>query len=140
VKEAAKRAAERGVKVYAVGIGTTEGELIPGDAGSWVKDRAGQVVKSRLDEETLKQVAVDTGGVFLHAAGPSLGLGELYRDYIDTMEKRELASTLEKRYEHRFQLPLVVAILLLVIEPAIGERRRLVRRPLRWWRRAGERA
>ena len=62
VKEAAKRASERGVKIYAVGIGTTEGELIPAESG-YVKDRAGQVVKSRLDEETLKQVAVATGGV-----------------------------------------------------------------------------
>jgi len=140
VKEAAKRAADRGVKVYTVGIGTTEGELIPADGGSWLKDRAGQVVKSRLDEETLKQIAVDTGGVYLHAAGPSLGLGELYRDYIDTMEKREVASTLEKRYEHRFQLPLAVALVLLALEPAIGERRAVARRPRRWWRRAEERA
>jgi len=137
VKEAARRAADRGVKIYTVGIGTTEGELVPGESG-WVKDRAGQVVKSRLDEETLKQVAVDTGGVYLHAAGPSLGLAELYRDYIDTMEKRELASTLEKRFEHRFQLPLAAALVLLALEPLIGERRAPARR--RWvpWRRRAE--
>src|SRR5207244_10689452 len=61
VKEAAKRAADRGVKIYTVGLGTAEGELIPGESGSYVKDRAGQVVKSRLDEEKLKEVAVDTG-------------------------------------------------------------------------------
>ena len=138
VKEAAKRAAERGVKVYTVGIGTTEGELIPGAEAGYVKDRAGQVVKSRLDEETLKQVAVDTGGVYLHAAGPSLGLAELYRDYIDTLEKRALASTLEKRFEHRFQLPLALAIALLALEPLLGERRAIARR-LRWPRRAAVR-
>jgi Ca-activated chloride channel family protein len=135
VKEAAKRAADRGVKIYTVGIGTTEGELVPGESGSWVKDRAGQVVKSRLDEETLKRIAVDTGGVYLHAAGPSFGLAELYRNYIDTMEKRELASTLEKRFEHRFQLPLALALLLLVLEPLIGERRAVSRRAWMPWRR-----
>lgn len=134
VKEAAKRAADRGVKIYTVGIGTAEGELIPGASG-WVKDRAGQVVKSRLDEETLKQVAVDTGGAYLHAAGPSFGLAELYRDYIGTMEKRELASTLEKRFEHRFQLPLAVALVLLVLEPLVGERRASARRTWLGWRR-----
>jgi len=137
VKDAAKRAADRGVKVYTVGIGTDEGELIPLESGGYVKDRSGQVVKSRLDEESLKQVAVDTGGVYLHAAGPSLGLAELYRDYIAGMEKRELASTLERRYEHRFQLPLAAALLLLALEPLVGERRvaRVGRR--RWlpWRR-----
>jgi Ca-activated chloride channel family protein len=138
VKEAAKRAADRGAKVYTVGIGTSEGELVPGESGGYVKDRAGQVVKSRLDEETLKEIAVDTGGVYLHAAGPSLGLGELYRDYIDTMEKRELKSTLERRFEHRFQIPLAIALALLVIEPLIGERRAPVRDSRRrrfWWRR-----
>jgi len=138
VKEATKRAQERGVKVYTVGIGTTEGELVPAETGGYVKDRKGQVVKSRLDEETLKQIAVDTGGVYLHAAGPSLGLGELYRDYIDTMEKRELASTLEKRFEHHFQLPLAVAIALLALERLVGDRRTVARRAWRPWRRGVE--
>jgi len=123
VKAATKRASERGVAVYTVGIGTTEGELIPTEAGGFVKDRSGQVVKSRLDEETLKQIAVDTGGVYLHAAGASMGLTELYDDYIAKKEKRELASTLEKRFEQRFQVPLGLAVLLLLVEPMIGERR-----------------
>ena len=47
----------------------------------------------------------------------------MYRDYIDTMEKRELATTLERRFEHRYQLPLAVALVLLVLEPLLGERR-----------------
>src|SRR5207247_3786137 len=80
VKEAAQHAAERGVKIYTVGIGTGEGELIPAESGGFVKDRSGQVVKSRLDEETLKQIATDTGGVYLHATGAAFGLDQLYRD------------------------------------------------------------
>ena len=137
-KDAAKRALDRGVKVYTVGIGTPDGEIIPLEEGGFLKDRSGQVVKSRLDEETLKQVAVDTGGVYLHAAGASLGLTELYRDYIDTLEKKELASTLERRFEQRFQIPLAVALVLLLLEPRIGERARPLagRRWLRWRRRA----
>lgn len=137
VQDAIKRAAERGVKVYTVGIGTADGELIPGEAGGYFKDRQGQVVKSRLDEETLKRLAVDTGGVYLHATGASLGLTELYRDYIGSLEKRELASTLERRFEHRFQIPLALAAVLLAFEPLVGERR-LPARVRRWrlpWRR-----
>jgi Ca-activated chloride channel family protein len=140
VKDAAKRASERGVKIYTVGIGTPDGELIPGESGGFLKDRSGQVVKSRLDEESLKDIAVETGGVYLHAAGASFGLTELYRDYIAKMEKRELASTLERRFEHRFQIPLALAFLLLLIEPLVGERR-VARRSLggrHWWRRAKE--
>jgi len=132
--DAIKRATDRGVKIYTVGIGTSEGELIPLEQGGFLKDRRGQVVKSRLDETTLQKVATDTGGAYLHATDTAFGLTELYRDYIATMEKRELASTLERRFEHRFQWPLLIAFLLLVAEPLVGERRpaaRSVRSP-RW--------
>ncbi len=122
---AVAKAKERGVRIFTVGIGTREGELIPGDKGGFFKDRKGQVVKSRLDQETLERIAVDTGGVYLQAAGAGLGLPELYRDHIATMDKRELESTLEKRFEQRYQLPLGLAFLLLVIEPLLGERRAL---------------
>ena len=138
VKEATKRAQERGVKIYTVGIGTAEGELVPADAGGYVKDRKGQVVKSRLDEDTLKQIATDTGGVYLHAEGASFGLGELYRDYIGPMEKRALVSTLERRFEHRFQIPLAVAFVLLLVEPLVGETRVATRWRLPWRRRVPE--
>jgi len=139
-KEAAKRASERGVKIYTIGIGTPEGELVPGESGSYLKDRSGQVVKSRLGEESLKDIAVESGGVYLHATDVSFGLAEFYRDYIGTMEKRELASTLEKRFAHRFQIPLLAALLLLTAEIALGERR-VPERALRvWrWRRRGSR-
>lgn len=132
VTDAAARASERGVKIFTVGLGTTEGELIPNESGGFVKDRSGQVVKSRLDEETLKRIAVDTGGVYLHATGASLALGDLYRDYIGTMEKREVASTLERRYDQRYQVPLALGLLLLVLEPLVGERRRVTKRRRHW--------
>ena len=133
LKASTQKAVERGVKIYTVGIGTTEGELIPNEDGGYVKDRSGQVVKSRLDEATLKQLAVDTGGVYLHAAGPSMGLTELYDDYIAKMDTRELASTLEKRYEQRFQIPLGLAIVCFLAEWLVGERRTVG--AARWWRR-----
>src|SRR5262245_48100275 len=128
-------AKERGVHIFTVGIGTPEGELIPGAAGGFFKDRQGQVVKSRLDEATLERIAVDTGGVYLRAAGAGLGLAELYRDHIATLEKRELESTLERRYDPRYQLPLALAFVLLLVEPLIGERRTAgIRSGWRRWR------
>ncbi len=140
--DAIKRATDRGVKIYTVGIGTTEGELIPLEQGGFLKDRSGQVVKSRLDEATLQKIANATGGAYLHATDTAFGLTELYRDYIATMEKRELASTLERRYEHRFQWPLVLAFALLLVEPLIGERRPGPRpwqaRRWRWTRRRAQ--
>jgi Ca-activated chloride channel family protein len=120
---AAKRASERGVKVFTVGIGTSEGELIPAEGGTFLKDRKGNVVKSRLDEKTLQDVATATGGVYVHGERPEVALGELYRDYIGSMEKRELGSTLERRWEQRFQWPLGVAVVLLVAEMLLSDRR-----------------
>ncbi len=122
--DAVKLAAERGVRVFTVGIGTVEGELIPMESGGYLKDRKGQVVKSRLDEAGLQKIAIDTGGVYLHAGGADFGLAELYREHIATMEKRELESRMEKRYEHRYQIPLLLALVLLVAEALLAERRR----------------
>ena len=122
IDDAVKLASERGVKIFTVGIGTAGGELIPTEEGGYLKDRKGQVVKSRLDEETLQKIAIGSGGVYLHAAGVDLGLGALYRDHIATMDKRELESTMERRYEHRYQIPLLAAFLLLAGEMLVGER------------------
>jgi Ca-activated chloride channel family protein len=123
VEETTKKAQERGVRVFTVGIGTSEGELIPLETGGYVKDRSGQVVKSRLGESGLQQIATATGGFYLAAAGGALDLAALHREHIDTLQKRELKSTLERRFENRFQFPLGLAILLLAIEPLIGDRR-----------------
>lgn len=136
IDAAAKQAAERGIKIYPVGIGTADGELIPITAEgrqSFLKDRRGQVVKSRLGDETLKSIAATTSGAYVHADGPSLGLDVVYNDYLGRMEKRELASTMERRFEERFQFPLLAAVFLLALEPFVGERRdaRITRR--RWW-------
>jgi len=128
--DAVKLATDRGVKIFTVGIGTAGGELIPSEEGGYLKDRKGQVVKSRLDEDTLQKIAIDSGGVYLHAAGVDLGLGALYRDHIATMDKRQLESTMERRYEQRYQLPLIAAFLLMAGEMLLGERtsRRRARR------------
>ncbi len=142
VEDAAKQAAEKGIKIYAVGIGTPDGDLIPVTVGgqqTFLKDRKGQVVKSRLDEEMLQKIATDTGGAYVHATGPSLGLDEVYNQYIGKMEKRELKSTMERRFEDRFQLPLLLAVVLLALEPLVGERRRVRAATRRWllgrWRK-----
>ena len=143
IEDAAKEAADAGVKIYTVGIGTAEGDLIPltiDGQQNFLKDKRGQVVKSRLDEETLQKIATTTGGAFVHATSGDFGLDTVYDDFISKMEKRELTSTMERRYEERFQIPLLLALLLVALEPLIGDRRRAQargqKRLLGWWRRA----
>jgi Ca-activated chloride channel family protein len=140
IEEAIQAATDRGIRIYTVGIGSPDGDLIPitvDGQQTFVKDRKGQVVKSRLDEAVLQKIAAETNGAYVRAAGPSLGLDQVYTDYISKLDKRELKSTMEKKFEQRFQLPLLAAVVLLLIEPLIGSRRRTrVARLVRWRRRS----
>ena len=136
VDKAAQAAAEHGVEIFTVGIGTEQGELIPVSGGGhgFVKDRKGQVVKSRLNEEVLQKIASTTGGAYVRGLGPALGLDEVFRDHIAKMEKRELKSSLERRYEDRFQIPLAFVLLALVVESLVGDRKPAPGARRRWWR------
>jgi len=123
VMEAAERAAARGVKVYTVGIGTADGELVPAGEGGregFVKDREGQVIKSRLDEDTLEQIALTTSGAYVRGLGPALGLDEVFDKHIAKLERRDVGSTLERRYEKRFQIPLTITLVLLLVDALLG--------------------
>jgi Ca-activated chloride channel family protein len=126
--KAAEEAAEQGIKIFCIGIGTREGELIPviDESGSmsFLKDRQGQVVKSRLDETTLQKIALNTGGGYIRASGTEYGLDIIYNEKIAAMEKKDLESKLQRRYEERYQIPLAIALGLLCLEVFLGERRR----------------
>lgn len=120
---AAQKAKEQGVKIYTIGIGTKEGDLIQvaDDKGAleFLKDEQGNFVKSRLNETTLQQIAMSTGGSYIHASGAHFGLDAIYQQEISKLEKRELESKVEKRYHERFQIPLAIALILLVIESCL---------------------
>jgi Ca-activated chloride channel homolog len=137
VEEAAQAAADHGVRIYTVGIGTAEGELIPltqEGARAFVKDREGQVVKSRLNEDTLRQIAMKSNGAYVRGVGAALGLDEVFREHIAKMERREVASTLERRYEERFQFPLLLALLCFFLEGLAGDRKSVRNRRGLWAR------
>ncbi len=124
----AEQAKKEGVKIFSIGIGTGEGELIPvtDEEGNrmYLKDRQGNVVKSRLDETTLQKIALATGGSYVKASSTEFGLELIYKEKLSKMEKRELKSKMAKQYEERFQLFLLAAVLLLITELFISERRK----------------
>ena len=127
---AAKELEDANIKIFCVGIGTKTGELITitdeGGSPGFLKDRRGQVVKSKLDEVTLQNIALTTGGSYVKAAGANFGLDVIYEEKIAKMDKKELESQMRKRYEDRFQIPLIAALILIVTEACIGDRRRPV--------------
>ncbi len=127
VDRAIAKAKAADVKIFCVGIGAAEGELIPmtDESGkrSFLKDSEGNIVKTRLVEGALQKMALETGGMYVRSTGVEFGLDLIYDEKLAGLEKREFKSRMEKRYNERFQIPLLFAILLLLCEPLIGDRR-----------------
>lgn len=124
---AAEKAKEKGVKIYCIGIGTREGELIrvqneQGEFG-FLKDENGNFIKSRLNENILREIAEITGGAYVRAGGAEFGLDVIYDQQLAKIEKREFESKMEKRYYERFQIPLALALILLIFETLLRTRR-----------------
>lgn len=124
---AAERAAEDGIHVFTVGVGTPAGELIPvpdDPDGAFVKDESGRIVKSRLDEGTLRKVAEITDGFYVPLGRRAEGIDELVERALAPIPREELASRLRRVPRNRYQWPLALALLLLVAEPFVNERQR----------------
>jgi len=125
--EAAREAAEKGVIIYTIGIGRAEGVPIPvydnrGRRSGYKKDRDGNVVTTRLDVNTLREIAVASGGEFYQSTTGDAELRAIY-DEVNKLEKKELTSRQFAQYEHRFQILLALGFLLIVLETMIPLKR-----------------
>ena len=118
---AAKAAAEKGIRIYTIGIGTPEGAPISID-GEFIKDEQGDMVVSKLDEQMLEQIALTTGGAYIRATNRSLGLDEIVQK-INEVEKKELTSTVFEDFNEQYQYLIGLALALLLLEFAMLERR-----------------
>ena len=124
----AERAAEEGVVIFTVGVGTIAGGPIPlrdadGSMRGYKKDGEGRVVTSRLDRASLAAIASAAGGRSI-VASAALGGARGLADEINRMEKAELSSRIITTYRERFQYPLLLAVLLIVGEMFISPGRR----------------
>ena len=119
--EAARQAAELGVKVYTVGVGSDQGQPVPKD-GELMKDSDGNIVVSRLDEDMLKRVAAAGNGAYVHAGNEEFGLNPVIDD-IRRLEDERFNSVVFEEYDEQFMYFFAAAFVLLVIEMLVGERR-----------------
>ncbi len=119
--DAARQAAELGIKVYTIGVGSVQGQPIPVN-GELLKDSEGNIVVTRLDEGTLRKIATAGNGAYVHAGNEEFGLGPIVDD-IKKMEEEKYNSIVFEEYEEQFMYFLGAALLLFVIEMLIGERR-----------------
>jgi Ca-activated chloride channel family protein len=124
---AAEQAAKAGLKIFTIGIGSAEGMLVQipdANGGSdYVRDEKGQVVKSKLNESLLQQIAIATGGFYLPLRGADT-MATLYERGLAPMPKSEGKEKLVRRYHEQFHGPLAFAIVLLLLEILLPERRR----------------
>lgn len=135
--EAAREALERGVVVYTLGLGAGEGEPIPeydevGRLTGFIRDQQGNVVLSRLDEDTLRRVAREGGGTYYRSTADGSAIDDLVGD-LASLEKDAIAHELETRRIERFQGFLLAALLFLVLSELVPDR---VSSWMRWRDRA----
>lgn len=114
---AAESLKEKEIKLFCIGVGGKDGVPIPEADGGFKKDRSGQIVLSRLDETSLKKMAVVTGGTYVRSVAGDMDLDAIYTDEIRrTMDARTQTSGRKQVWEDRFQWPLVLAVACLVAE------------------------
>lgn len=125
--EAAEKAAKAGVKIFTIGVGSADGELIrvPDQQGNvgFLKDDQGNVVKSRLNETLLQQVATVANGFYLPLRGAN-PMETLYQRGLAPLPKSESTTKLVETYRERFHWPLALAIILLIAEMFLPQRKR----------------
>src|SRR6266516_1423182 len=130
---AAEKAAKAGLKVFTIGLGTANGELLRAtdEKGvvSYIKDEQGSVVKSRLNESLLQQIATVTGGFYLPLRGANT-MKTLYAERLAPLPKSEISERLVRRYHERYQWPLALALAALLTEMFLPERKRVARAEL----------
>jgi Ca-activated chloride channel family protein len=124
----AKEAADAGVRIFTVGVGTPQGSLIPvtGDDGqtSFVKDPSGQVVKSKLDDKRLREIAQTTGGFYLHLENGPYTMQQIQNEGLAKMQAAEMDVRLSRRPIERYEWPLGAALIALALSILIPERKR----------------
>ena len=119
--DAVAAAKQAGIKVYTIGVGSADGQPIPMN-GELLKDKDGNIVVTRLDEETLRKVASAGGGAYVHAGNDEFGLTPIISD-IRKMEDEEYNSVVFEEYNEQFMYFLGIALVFFVLEMLVGDRR-----------------
>ena len=119
--EAAEAAKKADMRVYMLGIGSTQGAPIPiPGTNDYMADNTGQTVMSALNEDMCKQIASAGGGAYIHVENNS-NAQDLLDQKLDKLSKKETQSTIYSDYDEQFQAFGILALLLLIIEICLLE-------------------
>ena len=121
--EAAKAAKDAGMRVFVLGVGSTKGSPIPiPGSNDFMKDNTGNTVMSALNEDMCRQVAQAGGGAYIHVENNSAAQDLLDKE-LDKLAKKETTSTVYSEFDEQFQAVAILALLLLILEICIFDRR-----------------
>ena len=123
---AARNAAEMGIRVFTIGVGSPEGKPIPLKEGGLLKDRNGEIVVTRLDEDILKQIAEVGGGAYVRAGNSEFGLNPII-DEIRKMESEKFNSVVFEEYDEQYMYFFAIALVFFILEGLIGQRKSRIR-------------
>ncbi|MBR5077087.1 MAG: VWA domain-containing protein [Bacteroidales bacterium] len=119
--DAARQVAETGIRVYTIGVGSVQGQPIPKD-GDLLKDKDGNIVVTRLDEDTLKKIASVGNGAYVRAGNEEFGLNPIL-DEIRKLEDERFNSLVFEEYDEQYMYFFAAALVFFVLEALLGERR-----------------
>jgi Ca-activated chloride channel family protein len=113
--EAAKLAGKKGIQIILIGVGNMDGVPIPVEGTmSYLKDKEGNVVVSKLNEDMCRKIAAAGGGVYIHAVNSGSVLKTL-EEQVDKMQKGNFKSA-SSDFEELFYIPLWFALVVLLLE------------------------
>lgn len=125
--EAAKEAADQGIMVCTIGIGSTQGGQIPilgrnGKVTDWRRDSEGNVITTHLNEDMLRDIAKAGNGIYVHCANGNAAVEELVKQ-LSKLDSQKFGAAQFSSFESQYQYPLVAGLLLLILEVFIFERK-----------------
>jgi len=134
--EAAEAAKDLGMRVYVLGVGSTQGAPIPNGTGDYMKDNTGNTVMSALNEDMCKQVAQAGGGAYIHVQNNSAAQEQLDQE-LAKLAKKETSTAVYSEFDEQFRGFAILALLLLVLEICIFDRRNPLLKNLSLFKRGG---
>ena len=118
---AARDAVDMGARVFCIGVGSPEGKPIPVD-GELLKDKDGNIVVTRLDEATLKEVASAGKGLYVRAGNTEFGLNPVI-DEIRSLDEKDFQSVVFEEYDEQYMYFFAIALIFMLIEFMISDTR-----------------
>jgi len=136
---AAQDAAEKGVRIFTIGMGLSEGAPIPitdsrGKITGYRKDKSGNTIITKLDEVILQQLATIGNGMYIRANTSRAGLEVIYEE-INKMQKTEFETKMFADYEHQFQILLMFALFFILFELIILEKKGKLQKKIKLFKR-----